>query len=251
MVQSSLIEMWRVGRHCSYAEGSILENSDRTVPQMNAESVRSAPETSGPSTGSNLGSTQALAFESSAQDIEHVMLDSLRQPSVDLAVRSHAAQYLGTLEQVQVLSTDYFDHIWHRMPILSRKRFEQSLSTLAVNPRADFTALCLCIKLLQQPPSSQAHMQSMQSPLYISLKSTMSLFEATGYLTLEVVQCRIILTFYEVGHAIHSASYISIAACARAVRALGIGPKRSDIIADPLEVEERKRAWWATFNLDR
>jgi hypothetical protein len=243
--------MWSVGRHCNYAEGSILGPTDPTLPQMQTETVRSEPGASGPSTDSNLGTMQALGFADSAQSIEHLTHDSLSQTTVDLAVRSQAAQYLGTFEQVQVLSADYFDNIWHRMPILSRKRFEQRLSSLAVNPRADFTALCLCIKLLQQSPSSQAHMQSMQSSLYISLKSTMSLFEATGYLTLEVVQCRIILTFYEVGHAINSASYISIAACARAVRALGIGPRRSDTTADPLEVEERKRAWWATFNLDR
>jgi hypothetical protein len=243
--------MWSVGRHCNYAEGSILGTSDHTLPQMQAETLRSEPGASGPSTELNSGNTQTLGIESSIQSFKDLTHDSLRQTTIDSVVRSQAAQYLGTLEEVQVLTTDYFDNIWHRMPILSRKRFEDGLLTLARNPRADFTALCLCIKLLQQYPSSQVHMQSMQSSLYISLKSTMSLFEATGYLTLVVVQCRIILTFYELGHALNSASYISIAACARAVRALGIGPRRSDKISDPLEVEERKRAWWATFNLDR
>jgi hypothetical protein len=164
-------------------------------------------------------------------------------------VKEHASQCLGTLDEVQQLSTAYFQNIYHRMPILSHKRFSDRLPALAHDADADFIALCMCIRLVEKRPNTQA--QSMQSSLYVTLKGIISLFEAAGHLSLEVVQCRLLVTFYEMGHAIYPAASISAAACARSIRALNFHPRRSVGMADGFEAEEQKRAWWASVNLDR
>ena len=97
--------------------------------------------------------------------------------------------------------------------------------------------------------------QSMQSSLYVMVKSNISLLESTGYLSLEVVQSRVLLSYYEMGHGILPAALISIGACARAARALGLHKKLfhspSENSGARMRAEEEKRVWWAVINLDR
>ncbi|KIW35706.1 uncharacterized protein PV07_02390 [Cladophialophora immunda] len=93
----------------------------------------------------------------------------------------------------------------------------------------------------------------MQSSLYITVKNIISLLEATDYLSLEMCQCRLLIVFYEIGHGLFPAASISIAACAQAARTLGLHNQWSTPVTTQhtLDEEERRRVWWAVFNLDR
>jgi hypothetical protein len=95
---------------------------------------------------------------------------------------------------------------------------------------------------------------SMQTELYVMVKSVVSLLEATGYNTLNTVQCRIVVAFYEMGHGLYPAASVSIGGCARLAIAVGLNrSKEQDMLSDDeiIEEEERRRTWWAIVNLDR
>lgn len=97
---------------------------------------------------------------------------------------------------------------------------------------------------------------SMQSSLYVSIKTSIALLEASGFLSVRVLQAKLLVCFYEVGHAIETAASISIAGCGRIVQALGLGRKGFQEVGGLDEEvlmgnEEKKRVRWATILLDR
>lgn len=83
----------------------------------------------------------------------------------------------------------------------------------------------------------------------------MSLLESTNYLSLMVIQARLLVTFYEMGHRITPAASISISACASSARALGLNKKvfQNTAAGQPISIlaEAEKRVWWAVVVLDR
>ena len=57
--------------------------------------------------------------------------------------------------------------------------------------------------------------------LYILVKGYIASLEAIDVNSLELLQCRLLLTIFEVGHGLYPAAYISIGANVRAAVALG------------------------------
>ena len=209
--------------------------------------------------GNNISSSgssargSGLFFANALTELDPFRYEALRQPTVDVAVSTEAMKILGTVEDVHKTATTYFATVHLRLPIIFPTSFLDRLPSLFARPQADFTALCLCMHLAQQSPSRDEG--SMQSTLYVQTKSVLSLLEATGCLSVSFIQCRILLTYYELGHGIYPAAYISIGACARAARGLGLNKKRFQSVgfdgaASP-KAEEEKRVWWAVVNLDR
>jgi hypothetical protein len=175
-----------------------------------------------------------------------------RELGVDQAVANEVLKVLGSYDMMHEISASYFNSVYHRMPILSKIRFRERLQRLSPETGADFAALCLCIFLIQQSPRSQT--ESMQSSLYISTKSVISMLEATSYQSLEVIQCRLLVSFYEMGHGIYPAAFVSIAACAKLARAISLNRSATHVGQNYLEMivaEERRRTWWAVLNLER
>lgn len=91
---------------------------------------------------------------------------------------------------------------------------------------------------------------------HLALKHAILEAENAGILTLPLLQAKILLTIYELGHAIYPAAYFSIASCARYGTALGVNKcLESNLLSNApafvLEAEEKKRAWWAILVLDR
>jgi hypothetical protein len=94
----------------------------------------------------------------------------------------------------------------------------------------------------------------MQSSLYVTVKSIISLLEATSYHSLEFIQCRLLIAFYEMGHGIYPAAAASVGACAKMARFAGFYQESILLsLEDDREivVEEKKRTLWALHNLDR
>jgi hypothetical protein len=199
------------------------------------------------------------ASSTGIEPLDPLRFEELRVRAVDSAVRAEAFLLLGGTDGVTRVSQSYFDGTHLRLPIVSRAHFDEDLAGAGAEPAADLLVLCLAMQIVQQRPPQQQHPagQSMHSPLYVAVKRIMSLLEATSYSNIFVIQARLLIIWFEIGHNMYSNAYITIAACARAARRLELHKQQNapatvfggDRIR--LQVEERRRTWWAIVNLDR
>jgi len=174
---------------------------------------------------------------------------SLTHKALDISVASECNAFLGSLERISAINDEYFNSVHACLPMVSQSRLKQEISEEL--PDADIGALCLSMLLVQQRPSE---VESMQSPVYVTTKRIISLLEAAEYWSLSMVQCRVLVTFYEMGHGLHPAESISLSACAKAARFIGLDRDTADrpvTRSDLISAEERRRTRWAIFNMDR
>ncbi|KAL5314236.1 hypothetical protein ACEPPN_018661 [Leptodophora sp. 'Broadleaf-Isolate-01'] len=244
----------RVGRPCHYEEDSY------TFPQSagsyHSQSLHSRSDDGAPSqvpSAQGLSPNTFFSVPASAMNIDPFRHEALRQPTVNIAVSNEVSKILGTIDEIHAIATNYFDKIWQRMPIISKVRFFERLPTIFSNPQADYLVVCLAMNFILQYPTPGD--QSMQSSSYVVVKSFISLLESTNFLSLDVVQARLLITFYELGHGIQVGASISIAGATRSARLLGLNKKNFQELKDSYQArvvaEEEKRVWWATVNLDR
>ena len=96
-----------------------------------------------------------------------------------------------------------------------------------------------------------------QTTLYATTKRFFSEVEATGVMSIRVLQAALLIASYETGHAIYPAAYFTVGACARYGTAIGSDKLITDHIGDGelgqswIEIEEMRRAWWGVLILDR
>ncbi|KXG45632.1 uncharacterized protein PGRI_033990 [Penicillium griseofulvum] len=90
--------------------------------------------------------------------------------------------------------------------------------------------------------------------MYASLKTYNALFEAMAMTSLEILQSRLLLTVFEIGHAMYPSAYISAVANIRAAISLGINATYEDlskVFQDPLKVGEAQQTWRGIVITDR
>lgn len=218
-------------------------------------------EMAGPSTAVPEGVALAQTYIGSQQDTPGPSLTpfsglagdiALEKPEVDWRVRTEALRALGSMPGVHAVAGIYFSSVHQRVTIVSKKRFLEQLPAFPTSAGADLASLCLAMNLVIQQP--QSHSSRMQSPLYAHLKSIISLLEAANYQSLEIVQCRLLCAFYELGHGIHPAVSVSLGACSRISRFLRLdmrAAQASELHSNNVVEEERRRVWWTLANLDR
>lgn len=175
-------------------------------------------------------------------------------PTAILPVRSSIAELIGDVAAQRDVAVEYFDtiHIW--MPFISKKRFLHWILSPLAQPRADVALLVLCMKLVTWLPSQQKIIDNPENLQYLAAKQFLLELEVSGTLTLQVAQACILLTIYELGHAIYPSAYMSVGTCSRYVMALGINGKAKPHTTDVtewLKHEESRRAWWSTIILER
>jgi hypothetical protein len=209
-------------------------------------------------TPSGSGQTSARVFISpnilsSSSEIDPFRHETLQRPTVKIIVHSEVLKILGNLDKIPEIVTGYFTSIHHRITIVSKIRFFDRLPTLSTGADAEYLALCLCMYLLHEKP--MPGVESMQSSLYITVKGIMSLLTSTGCRSLDVVQSLVLVTFYEIGHAIYPACSLSISSCAKLARRIGLHKNEPGKIVNNetarVEHEEKRRVWWAILNLER
>jgi hypothetical protein len=189
----------------------------------------------------------SLHFGDGLPGIDPSNHETLQQSIVDSVLR-----IFGSFDSIHIIAREFFVGTHQRISSISKFRFFRSLEIFDTTPRADLATLCLCILLIQQTPAGKE--TNMQSSLYYKVKSLINLLETANNISLDLVHCRILVTFYEMGHGLHTAAYLSVAACARVSRALGLHRKRWRNLGaeqDKLILEEEKRAWWAVIIMDR
>ncbi|KAH9887479.1 hypothetical protein F4778DRAFT_429217 [Xylariomycetidae sp. FL2044] len=225
----------RLGKLCVYTEEALQKpfETDRGLGPIKAQTENSGLLTLNPV-------DLCFIFNTSNRN-------TIRASTVELVIR-----VFGSWDNILRISTSFFIGTHQRLPAISRHRFNRNLQSLTSKPNAHFAALCICILLIEQRPASRA--VDMQSALYFQATNLITLLETAEGPSLDLVHCRILVTFYETGHGLHAAAYVSAAASARSARAIGLHRKRWRAYgtqADQLDLEEEKRAWWAIVILDR
>ena len=169
---------------------------------------------------------------------------------MDTNIRLDTLRTLGSMDGVHAAVAVYFSSTGQRITIVSKKKFLEKLVGFDTSSSADLAALCLAMNLVNQQP--QSHTDGMHSLLYAQLKSIISVLEAANYLSMEVVQCRLLCAFYELGHGILPGAAASIGGCSRIARFVGLDrPGSQELNQDTTHDEERRRVWWALVNMDR
>lgn len=174
---------------------------------------------------------------------------------------------------VDELSVRYFQGIHRHLPIISRARFHQDLTTLGSTPSADFSSLLLAICLISSCPALErpAHTSMHQishvdhSSLYLTARSLFAQVQALISPSVYLVQARLLLALYEYVIGQPDRAFASIADCARMAYAarfhLGILPPprslgsviggapidRSSVLRD----QEVINTWWGIVICER
>jgi Fungal specific transcription factor domain len=174
-------------------------------------------------------------------------------PKPRMLVPPEILDALGDIGELRAIIDTYFLTVHTWMPIVSKKRLYQQLMNPLVEQNADFGLLYLCMKLvIQRPPEPPA---SVQTPLYSIAKRFYFLVETGGIYSLTLLQSGVLISLYELGHAVYPAAYLSIGQCARLGHALGIhgknAPQMLHKVGTWTELEERRRVWWAVVILER
>lgn len=170
---------------------------------------------------------------------------------VNAPIAAHILQLLGSMNDICTTVSSFFAHIHLWMPFICKKRFFEVHLRLSFQSRPEVALLLLSLKLVTTlPPTSP---RNPRTSLYYTLKHFYLEVEGSSTVSILVLQAGVLLALYELGQAIYPAAYLSIGACARYAHAIGInsssvGTKR---VLTLVEVQERRRVWWAIVILDR
>ncbi len=169
-----------------------------------------------------------------------------------LPVMGHILDLLGNMNDIHATASKFFGHIHLWMPFVSKKRFYEIYLRSSFQFRPDVVVLLLSLRLITTlPPTSP---QNPRTPLYHTAKHFYLEVEGSSSFSIPVLQAGVLLALYELGHAIYPAAYLSIGACARYAHAIGINVSsmvNTRRVLTLVEVEERRRVWWAIIILDR
>ncbi|KAJ5728920.1 uncharacterized protein N7483_003428 [Penicillium malachiteum] len=179
--------------------------------------------------------------------LQHGLVETVRFAP---PVPPHILHLLGDLDEIRLTAERFFNHIHRWMPFISKKRFYDLYLLPSFQTRSELVLLFLAMKLITTfpPTGSQSH----RTALYHAAKHFHLMTEEC--LSILVLQAGLLIALYELGNGIYPAAYLSIGACARYAYALGINvcetvPKKK--VLTLVEVEERRRVWWAIVVLDR
>jgi hypothetical protein len=169
-------------------------------------------------------------------------------------IPSYITATIGSLEEIRRTADEFFETVHPWMPIISKARFHDVyLRDSANHNTADIALLLLAIRLII---SNQT--QDRKLGIYDWIKYFYQKVEGSGTPSILVLQANIFIALYELGHGLYPNAYMTIGACARYLYVLGInGTSSRKVNMNPprptsmIEVEERRRAWWAVVILDR
>ncbi|KAL6233543.1 hypothetical protein BDW75DRAFT_231903 [Aspergillus navahoensis] len=179
--------------------------------------------------------------------LQHGQVDTA---PITVSVPPHILHLLGDLDEIRSTAGRFFEHIHQWMPFISKKRFYDMYLQPAFHTRPDVVLLLLALKLITTFPPAGA--RGPRTPLYYAVRRFYT--EVGGAFSILVLQAGVLVALYELGHGIYPAAYLSIGACARYAHALGINVCRTvptRRVLTFVEVEERRRVWWAIVILDR
>ncbi|KAL3457253.1 hypothetical protein BJX64DRAFT_20733 [Aspergillus heterothallicus] len=172
--------------------------------------------------------------------------------SLSQSVQSHVFAIVGDDEAIALSATRFFSTIHSWFPVINRDSYCTGLSRPRSKHSPDFSLLKLCVHLLGLYPTD-GNMSSQMHGLYILATGLAASITAAGVSSLNLLQARILLSFFEIAHGMYTAAYISMGANMRAAAAMS--PLPSQEAFDRLEssdaVEDVHRVWGCLVTLDR
>lgn len=177
-----------------------------------------------------------------------------RQGQIPLQIVTISTTLLDFTQEPRLIARLYFERVHSFFPFISNKNFYGHFPPAYAPPNPISTILIACMKLVSWSPKDDPT-KDPKSPSYFAIKRTLVETDIAGVWSLQLLQATILLSLYEMGHAIYPAAYISVGACIRYALALGINESLTVNFNSPgvmpLEQEEKRRAWWAVLILDR
>lgn len=178
-------------------------------------------------------------------------LSSERLPWVEMAEKHVDKDWREVCERF--LATVY---IW--LPMVSKRRLYSELSSSNHDCKPGNAVFLLCMKLCTSKEFDSADDGSSyaNNELYNTAKQCCFHAESGGYVSLRLVQSLVLLSVYELGHAIYPAAYLTVGRAARLANVIGLQNMKLAnqlfVTADMWSLrEESQRTWWAIFILDK
>jgi hypothetical protein len=171
-------------------------------------------------------------------------------PKRTLPFPSNISKLIGNPENWEMIAVEYFKttHTW--IPIISKKSFYEHIHAPWGQMRSDYALLVLAMDLTCWIPENN----NPRTPAYIATKSFYLDLEIQGLVSLQVLQAGILISLFELGHAIFPSAVVSVEACVRYGCALGINWDAKFPAKRPFswfDLDEQNRVWWAVMILDR
>ncbi|KAI1105759.1 hypothetical protein F4804DRAFT_110971 [Jackrogersella minutella] len=148
----------------------------------------------------------------------------------------------------------YFYTIHQWLPILSKKYVRRHLTEYGSAADSPFQLLFLCMKLVAESLPQGASARANQD--YTRILETLLRVETSCLPCLQLLQSVILISVYEISHAIYPAAYMRVGYASRLCIMMGFHDRKnaSQLFKDTVTWtarEEERRAWWAVFCLDR
>jgi hypothetical protein len=172
-------------------------------------------------------------------------------PRSDSTIPSYISKLIGNNSNWKAVASEYFATAHKWMPIISKKRFNEHVFGVPPHQlRSDYALIILCMQLITWVPRNRTP----RCPTYLAAKSYYLELEIEGIVSLRALQAGVIIAIFEFGHAIYPSAAISIDACIRYARTLGIAWDSISTTKQPfswVDLEEQTRVWWAIVMMDR
>ncbi|KAL7813556.1 fungal-specific transcription factor domain-containing protein [Trichoderma aethiopicum] len=247
---------YRLGKTCEYAETAASESTISS--RLNHIEQLLQVEGISPSRAFS-GISAAAFFPKPAEafplpfflDSEYLTSQSVnalswsRHPYIHQIVDEHLDDDRVALCE-QYLSTV---HKW--LPMISRKRLLNEVNSDATEVDGCLSIFLMCIKALTTRDGDCAKTSSW----YLLARSLCSEAESAGFVSLRLVQALVLLSVYEMSHAIYPCAYSTLGRASRMGVLLGLHDRKNNQLFKPAETwtmrEEQRRTWWTIFLLDR
>lgn len=181
-------------------------------------------------------------------------LAQLTSDNIAHTIRTQVFTIIGDESRIRAVAAVYFRTIHPWFPILAEGPFYERLTYILTYTSPDLSLLTLCMVLLGAKPVDDEIPPRMRS-LYILLKGFIATLEAIEINSVELLQCRLLLTIFEVGHGMYPAAYISMGANVRAAVALGANEvskaQLEETFKSPGRAGEARRIWRGIVIADR
>lgn len=178
-------------------------------------------------------------------------------PRLEIPIPIEVTSLIGETASIHKLASTFFQTVHTWMPIVSKKVFFAHLLNPLAQRQTELSLLAVCMLLCSTSHIDQDRGRNGRTSLYQIVKRYYFEVEATGTFSIHILQAAVLIAVYEICQAIYPAAYLTVGACARYGCVLGIEKLGLDLMGESLgplswvEIEERRRVWWAILLLDR